>query len=142
MVESLFGILFDAVGSAVGALELFIILLEILFDIVSFFGLLRVSLQLKTIRPSYFVRPSYFRPSHFVRPSYFVHLISSVLFRPSHFIRLILSVLFRASFFPPSNLVRFISHRFYIFFRRQPQGVSDREKLPVTNKFSTTAPFN
>ena len=32
MVESLFGIVFDAVGSAVGAFELFIIM----FDIVSF----------------------------------------------------------------------------------------------------------
>ena len=52
VVKSLFEILFDTVGSAVEVFELFIILLEILFDIVSFVSLLHVSLQLKTIRSS------------------------------------------------------------------------------------------
>ena len=54
VVESLFEILLDAVGSAVEAFD--IILLEILFDIVSFDGLLRVSLQLLCVYKSFLLR--------------------------------------------------------------------------------------
>ena len=123
VVDLLFEILLDAVGSAVEAFVLFIILLKILFDIVSFVGLLRVSLQLVSVYKSFFCisylclrlfienRPTVlFRPIiqivrlyYFVRPDYYVR------FRP---IRLIFVYLIY-----PSNLVRLISHCFYILIQ-------------------------
>ena len=74
VVESLFEILFDAVGSAVGAFGLFIILLEILFDVVSF---CRSAPSQSTF---YFVHLISFVYFYFIHLILFVHLISSVLF--------------------------------------------------------------
>ena len=106
VVESLFKILLDAVGSAVGAFGLFIILLEILFDIASF---CRSAPRQSTVVFTFIYRKRSGCPIvHFmsVRPYYFVHpayFVRPFYFRPSHFV-----------LFPPSNLVRHISHRFYI----------------------------
>ena len=91
----------DAVGSAVQAIELFIILLEILFDVVSFCrsAPCQSTVENRPICPFY-VRPYYFVGSSILRPIVrFVLFRLTILFRPTILFRLIFPVQFSSSYF-------------------------------------------